>query len=190
MFEKLKWKHMSPKEVFEKGFAAEIEGGIEKALPFYTHAAQRGYAGAQYTLATYCYYLANNLLDLKKADEYEEEFLVWLKKAAQQGYAPAQEELGDVYYYGESCEQDLEQTLYWTEKAAQQDFLPALEGIWHMYDRGCGCEPDPEKAEYWKKRWLQQKEEQSKQIWPTYTKKLYGRKVLNEYARFDLSSGN
>ena len=185
MFEKLKWRRMSPKEVFEKGFEAELKQGMEKALSFYEYAAEQGYAGAQYTLGKYCEHMANDTLDLKKADEYDAKTLFWYEKAAQQGYAPAQCELGDIYFYGEICEQDYEKALYWTEKAARQDLLPALEGIGRMYAKGHGCQPDPEKAAYWDERFRLQEEAQPQQE-RLYSEKLFGRDVLEKYAKFDI----
>ena len=43
---RLKWNHLPCRVVFEKGFEVEPDEDIEKALPYYKNAAQRGYATA------------------------------------------------------------------------------------------------------------------------------------------------
>ena len=144
---------------------------IEKALYWYTKAAEQGHvkakeflddldgmieseqqmskiveqssADAQFAFGRE-YYTGDGKIhkNLKKA-------MYWYTKAAEQGLAEAQFNLAAMYNFGEGIQKDMEKSVHWLTKAAEQGLAKAQNNLGCSYDRGEGVPIDLEKARYW-----------------------------------------
>lgn len=131
-------------EMYRLGTALS-EPDHETAIYWYTMAAERGHAEAQYYLGEYYYYGISVPKDLdkaiywfKKADcqghadtpnyigmcyssrgDYASA-MPWFKKGAERGESKSQFMLGVGYYYGEGVRKDEREAAFWFQKAAEQ----------------------------------------------------------------------
>lgn len=98
--------------LYENGMG--VMKNIEKAIDWYTKAAERGLIEAQYLLGdlydTY-YYIDEN---------YQQKSAKWTEKAAEKGHVKAQYKLSYVYNYGKGVDKDHKQATKWCRKAAEQ----------------------------------------------------------------------
>ncbi len=88
----------------------QARGGYEKALKYFTAAAEGGYSGGMYWLGRF--YLEDYAFDKEKA-------LFWLNKAAESGRlqdTPAMDYLAKLYEDGGVVEADHEKAQYWRDK--------------------------------------------------------------------------
>lgn len=139
-------------KVYEEGNELYVDGVHAWAVEKFRYAAERGHAGAQYSLGD-CYLYGNGV------EEDAAEAVKWYKMAAEQGHAGAQESLGDCYYEGEGVEEDAAEAEKWYQKAFLQhvedankgDFL-AYEDVVRCYLEGKGVKKDIAKAEEWYKK--------------------------------------
>lgn len=100
-------------------------GGYEKALKYFTAAAESGYTGGIYWLGRF--YLGEYAFDKEKA-------LYWLNKAAESGRfedTPAMDYLAKLYEEGNVVGPDPEKAKYWRNKSkeAHEDFRKRNEEI-------------------------------------------------------------
>lgn len=116
---------------------------IEKAIDWYTKAAQEGLVEAQFLLGqlydNYCYINENYK---KKASKLTE-------KAAKKGHVQAQYKLSYIYTYGNGVQKDTKQAIKWCRKAAEQDYVPAQLELGHQYSYGTSLSKDLLKAAEW-----------------------------------------
>jgi TPR repeat protein len=106
------------------GTAEEGENG-EKAVYWYTKAAEQGDTTAQFSLGYFYEYGDGIEPDGAKA-------IYWYTQAAEQGDSSAQFSLASAYELGEIVTQDIEKAIYWFTKAAEQgdeDAKIALENL-------------------------------------------------------------
>ena len=111
----------------------------QKAVEWYTKAAEQGNASSQYSLGI-CYYKGYGVeKDYQKAVE-------WWTKAAEQGNASAQNNLGICYYNGYGVEKDYQKAVEWYTKAAEQENASAQYSLGYCYKNGKGVKQDYSKA--------------------------------------------
>lgn len=82
----------------------------------------------------------------EKADEEFWAYVDELMLLSQSGDAEAQNTLGELYYYGDELEQDLEQAFYWFKEAAKQHNPTAIFNMGQCYLNGEGTDKDEAKG--------------------------------------------
>lgn len=149
---------------------------IEKALEYYTEAAQYGYYSAffdlgdiyrnkgQYKDAVNAYmkaletgysYAAMQLGLIYKEGNEEinidyAQALFYFHLAADAGITEAKDQIGLLYYYGHGVfKQDFQQANRWFEEAAKEGNTHAQYNLAYMYHHGLGTDYDWDKAVYW-----------------------------------------
>ena len=125
-----------------------VEQDYEKAVYWFTKAAEEGLVEAQNNLGL-LYYGEGGWQDYEKA-------VYWLTKAAEQGHASAQNNLGFHYRNGYGVKKDEVKAVEWYTKAAKQDRASAQYNLGYCYYHGYGVEKDYEKAVYWYKKAAEQ----------------------------------
>jgi len=130
---------LSDIESYNKGKELYYSGKYAEALDFFTIAAEKGHADAQYFAGLINYLAYCGIMDLKKA-------AFWFEKAALQDHLYAEEHLGRLYEAGSGVEQSYEKALYWYQESAKHEYADAFYAIGEMYERGKGVEPDEEVA--------------------------------------------
>ena len=125
----------------KKNYSAQ---NYEKALEYFTEAAELGDAIAQY-------FVGAMYDEGKRIPQDFEQAVYWYTKAAEQGDASAQCRLGRMYRDGEGVVKDSEQALYWYTKAAEQGCAGAPPYLVSMHaKKKVGDVPQDEKqAVYW-----------------------------------------
>jgi len=123
-------------------FGEEVEQDYEKAVEWFTKAAEQGHTEAQTSLGVRYYFGEGVEQDYGKA-------VYWFTKATEQGHAEAQTSLGWRYYFGEGVEQDYEKAVEWFTKAAEQGHAHAQYYLSDCYNNGIGVEQDYGKAVEW-----------------------------------------
>ena len=126
-----------------------VQKDEEKAVEWFTKAADQGEAEAQLSIGTR-YYSGNGVKeDKQKAVE-------WFTKSADQGNAAAQLALGICYYYGFGVKKDKNKavTLYtkaveWFTKAAELGDARAQFTIGNCFEHGYGVKENKKKAMEW-----------------------------------------
>jgi len=114
----------------------------QKAIYWYTKAAEKGNVIAQYNLGD-IYDSGNGVnQDFVKA-------AYWFRKAADQGDAMAQCSLGNCYFNGDGMQVDYNQAAYWFRKAAMQGNAVGQRCLGICYDEGKGLPQDYELAIEW-----------------------------------------
>lgn len=96
----------------------------DKAIHFFTEAADGGYIDAQRKLASYY-----------KDDYNLKEAFKWNLKLAEQGDTAAQYQVANEYMvgYGSGVERDIKEACKWLEKAANQGHIAAMEALGEIY---------------------------------------------------------
>ncbi|MCX8613920.1 sel1 repeat family protein, partial [Gilliamella sp. B3773] len=95
-------------------------GNKEKAIYWYTKAAEQGLVEAQYYLALMYnmgYVVNSHLVGIDN-----DKALYWFTKAAEQGFLEAQYKLALMYVDDTGFEVNKEKSLYWLTQAAEQGF--------------------------------------------------------------------
>jgi TPR repeat protein len=130
----------SPEEIYQLGnHYAKGVGGVSRddhqAFIYYSEAARRGSAKAQYALG-YMYRSGRGVArNYNTAAE-------WFERSAEQGNADAQNSLGVRYLLGQGTAQDYTQALTWFQKAAAQNNAYAQNELGYMYAAGKGVTRD------------------------------------------------
>ena len=121
-------------------FVEGVEQDRKKAVEYFTLAANKGLADAQYFLAT-CYEKGEGVdVDMRKAVE-------WYSAAADQGFSKAQNNLGCFYRYGKVVEVDLKRAVHlFSLAAADPRNSHAQNNLATCYHHGHGVEPNLRKA--------------------------------------------
>lgn len=129
----------------ERGFVPALYGFGEryeylfkdkdKAIEYYTKAAEEGYIIAMHALRRL--YKDNAVESIK-----------WLKRLAHYGNAKEQCELGLEYYNGNIISEDISKAIYWFEKAAKQEDEIAMYYLGEIYFNEDKYK-DSSKAVYW-----------------------------------------
>ncbi|MBR4584509.1 MAG: caspase family protein [Bacteroidales bacterium] len=110
----------------------------EKALYWYSKAADRGDAASQF------------LLGLLYRDSDKEKALYWMRKYAEQGYDDGQAMLGYWYMGGDGFPKDYVQAVAWLKKSADQGNKEAASDLSKCYENGNGVQRDMSMAKHWK----------------------------------------
>lgn len=133
--------------LFNLGVKSEFkEKDKNKAIEYYTKAAEQGYTVAVHALARlYREYAVESIKckDLSKA-------IYWLEEAAKLGDVTAMDSLGKIYFT-EDKYKDFSKAINWWTKAAETGASNAQSNIALCYYLGNGVEKDIVKAVYW---WL------------------------------------
>jgi TPR repeat protein len=130
------------KNYIEMAWDALTAMDFEKAVYWWTKAAEQGHADAQYYLGA-CYGRGEGVAkDSEKA-------VYWYTKAAEQGHTEAQYYLGNRYYTGDGIAKDFGKAAYWWTKAAEQGDVRAQYYLGFCYYNGLGVAKDSGKAVYW-----------------------------------------
>lgn len=108
-----------------------VEQDTEKAIKWYTMAAEQGYVDAQNALGN----IYNEKKDYSGA-------VKWWEKAAEQGDGPAQSNLGTMYEKGIGVKQNYQEALRLYNLAAKKDISYAYYRLGLMYDNGVGVKQD------------------------------------------------
>ena len=147
-------EHASTEELMQKGRTAFEEKEYKKALKYFTPAAERGNAEAQYHVGLQLLYGADNIKRtgnindvIRELNEMKARGAEWLRKSAEQGYAPAQYSLAGCYLNGTGMERDAAKGVEWLRKAAAQDEIHALYELANRHlDGRDGVEKDRDEA--------------------------------------------
>ena len=108
-----------------------VKADYQKAVYWYTKAAEQGQALAQCNLGSCFYHGEGVAKDPKKA-------VYWFTKAAEQGEALAQYNLGSCFCHGEGVAKDYQKAVYWYTKAAEQGEALAQYNLGFCYEHGYG----------------------------------------------------
>ncbi|MCL2816389.1 MAG: protein kinase [Oscillospiraceae bacterium] len=119
-----------------------VEKNFEKAVYWFSQAAEQGYASAQNNLG-YCYYNG------KGVEQDYEKAIYWYTQSANQGNSYGQYNLADCYYKGNGLKKDYEKSVYWLNLSADNGYDYAQNNLGNRYFNGEGVAKDYEKAIYW-----------------------------------------
>lgn len=120
-------------------YSKETKQGYEKAVYWWTKAAEQGNAEAQY-------YLGRSFAYAQGVPEDYATAVCWWKLAAQQGHAEAQSELADCFYMGKGVLKDINTAVHWWQEAAAQGDMIALFSLGNSYEKGEGQDKDMNQA--------------------------------------------
>lgn len=127
--------------LYEKGYG--VPQDPNKAVGWFSKAAEQGYAHAQCNLAWYYEEGSGGVpQDSNKAVE-------WYSKAAEQGDATGQLCLGNMYHLGLGIPQNQSKGLALLHKSAEQGNLTAMNNIGGAYFTGNGVQQNVSKAIEW-----------------------------------------
>lgn len=114
---------------------------VDKAIEWYTKAAELGHHGAQSNLAGV--YLNQNTL------EGDMEAFKWYSKAAEGGDERAQNKLGAMYLEGRGVAMNRAKGVEWITKSAEQGYDEAQWNLGIIYKQGIGVDVNMTKALEW-----------------------------------------
>ena len=134
----------TPDEWYRKGYDFYKNKDYTQAVVWYTYAAKKGHAKAQYYMGN-CYWYGQGV------PQAGEKAVEWYSKAAKQGHADAQCFLGNRYYYGHCAPWNVsyKKAVKWYTKAAKQGHTDAQYHLGVCYERGQGVPKSYEKAIEW-----------------------------------------
>ncbi|MBQ1732766.1 MAG: caspase family protein [Bacteroidales bacterium] len=112
----------------------------EKALYWYSRAADQGDADSQFILA------------MEYRDSDKEKALHYMIEYAGQGFANGQAVLGFWYMGNDGFVKNYQQAVYWLQKAAEQGNLDAQKDLSLCYAKGYGVQKDENMAKYWSEK--------------------------------------
>jgi TPR repeat protein len=120
-----------------------VDSDMDKAVYYYTEAAEQGHSDAQSTLGQMYYYGEDVEKDIKTA-------INWYEKAAAQDNADAQILLGMIYDEGsDNIAQDYQKAAEYYEYPANLGYFVAQNRLGNMYIEGKLGAPDPVTGCYW-----------------------------------------
>lgn len=120
----------------------KVDKNMNKAIEWYTKAAERGSTAGQYNLGL-IYYKEGITNDYGKS-------VYWMSKAAENGNIHAMVDMGIIYAEGKALEQDYIKAKYWYEKAAEEGGnMKAMNSLGGLYAEGNGVVKDYTKALEW-----------------------------------------
>jgi TPR repeat protein len=134
-----------------------VQQSYEKAMEYYTLAADQGYAEAQYSLGLAYWHGKGVKQSYEKAIEY---FTI----AAEQKHSSAQCILASGYYKGFGVQQSYEKALEYYTLAAEQEDADAQYNMGVLYYHGKGVEQSDEIAWKWWTKAANQGEEKASKI--------------------------
>lgn len=111
--------------LFEQGEQAYSDEDYDKAIYYYTIAAEKGHKPSMNNLA-HIYYSIDGFKNDDKA-------FIWFNKGAVKGNENSMNGLGMCYKYGVGCQEDLEKALYWLNKAAGAQLALANNNLADIY---------------------------------------------------------
>lgn len=150
----------------------------QKAKAWYEKAANKGDAGAMFSLGNLYYFTLGVLQDYQIAKSWYEKAAekgnlvamfnlgalyhsgqgvpqdyqmakTWYEKAVHKGLVDAMNGLGILYLNGQGVPQDYQIAKTWYEKAAEKGFAAAMKNLGKLYENGLGVPKDPKMAKYW-----------------------------------------
>jgi TPR repeat protein len=140
------WVEQAQVELGERYYRGEgVPKDMTKAAEWWQEAAEKGHAGAQYSLG-YIYY--RHFLGERTVGD-DAEAMQWWQKAAAQGHAGAQYSLGFMYRNGQLVSRDDVKAAEWYRKAADQGHAAAQYSLGYMYYKGDGVSRDAVRAVEW-----------------------------------------
>ncbi len=132
----LEWKVISPEQhrrdargYYTAGANAYSLGDYDKALKYFTIAAEGNYTSAMFNLGVMYYNGTGVEQDFEKAFE-------WFEKAAKKGRDAAMYNVGVMYARGEGVEKDYNKALEWYGKAYNAGYADAKDGIEELARKG------------------------------------------------------
>lgn len=117
-------------------------GQHEKAVQWWSRAAEQGHAPAQVNLGLMHQAGAGTPRDFAAARH-------WYRAAAEQGDRDGQHNLASLYRHGEGGERDAGQALAWYLRAAQRGAALSMTELGEMYAAGEGVPADRQQALSW-----------------------------------------
>jgi TPR repeat protein len=132
----------APSDDVKAGYEAYNNKKYADALRFFSRAADRGEAGAQFAMGLM---LANGL----GVDKDYAKALDWFRKAAAQGNSDAQTNIGYLYANGWGVPQDYQKSMEWYRKAADAGDSTAQYNLAMQYLDGDGTPKNPAEAAKW-----------------------------------------
>ena len=134
-------EHASTDELMQKGRTAFEEKEYKKALKYFTPAAERGNAEAQYHVGLQLLYGADNIKRtgnindvMRELNEMKTRGAEWLRKSAEQGYAPAQYSLAGCYLNGTGMERDAAKGVDWLLTGGNHEDFEEMDWSNDPYD--------------------------------------------------------
>jgi len=115
---------------------------LERAVYWYTKAAEQGQIEAQF-------YLGDSYYNGKGVPRDLERAVYWYTKAAEQGHILSQRNVGNYYRRGDCGPTDMTKAAYWYAKAAEQGDSMSQYNLGVYYYKGDPFPKDLEKARYW-----------------------------------------
>ena len=113
-----------------------------EAAKWYTKAAEKGHAAAQYGLA-------NMYRNGRGVPQDTDVGMKWHLKAAEGGDAAAQNHLGFMYYYGRGVPQIYAEAVKWHRRAAEQGHAISQYNLGNLIRSGKGVQQDYVEAYKW-----------------------------------------
>ncbi len=132
----------APSDDVKAGYEAYNNKKYADALRFFSRAADRGEAGAQFAMGLM---LANGF----GVDKDYAKALGWFRKAAAQGNSDAQTNIGYLYANGWGVPQDYQKSMEWYRKAADAGDSTAQYNLAMQYLDGDGTPKNPTEAVKW-----------------------------------------
>ena len=106
---------------YEVGY--DLPKDYQKAVEWYTKAAEQGHAQAQANLGD-CYHYGYGV------EKDDQKAVYWQTKSAEQGCVEGQENLSFYYEWGYGVEQDYVKAHEWLVKASESAGVPKRRGTW------------------------------------------------------------
>jgi TPR repeat protein len=127
---------------FDEGSAALEKGDYATALREWRPLAEKGHAGAQFSLGR----MSEVGQGVPKDDK---DAVKWYRRAAEQGNADAQLSLGWVYSEGQGVPKDDRESAKWLLLAAKQGLARAQFDLGRRYEDGKGVPENDREATKW-----------------------------------------
>jgi TPR repeat protein len=133
---------VSAQEAFQKGAEAYSKNDYPTALKWFQSAADRGVAGALFSIGVM-------YRDAKGVNPDHTAAMKSFQAAADKGYVRAKTAIGRQFLLGNGVPQDNAMAMTWFLKAAEQEEIEAQARLAVMYTNGTGVKPDLAAAVAW-----------------------------------------
>ena len=123
-------------------FGEGVDSDIDEAVSLARHAAEGGYANAQFDVASY-YEFGEGVI------QSYEEAMTWYRKAAKQGHSGAMFEIGTMYDDAQGVTEDHHAAFRWYRAAAEKGHTEAQWYLAIMFSEGEAVQQSYEQAYLW-----------------------------------------